>query len=51
MSQVDRLVYVPLLFWFVILLLLLYFVVYSYFLPLFFTAFKVRRLFFYNLVN
>src|ERR1044072_9221275 len=50
MSQVDKLVYVPLLFWFVVLFLSLYFLVFCYLLPLFFTAFKTRRLFFIDLL-
>lgn len=50
MSQVDKLVYLPLLFWFVVLFLSLYFLVFCYLLPLFFTAFKTRRLFFIDLL-
>jgi hypothetical protein len=50
MSQVDKLVYVPLLFWFVVLFFLLYVGVFCYLLPLFFGAFKTRRLFFFDLL-
>jgi hypothetical protein len=50
MSQVDKVVYIPLLFWFIILFLGLYLVVYSYFLPLLFSSFKTRRLFFIHLI-
>ena len=49
MSQVDRLVYIPLLFWFIILFVGLYLIIYCYFLPMFYTVFKTRRLFFFNL--
>jgi len=49
MSQIDKLNFVPHLFWFIILFLLFYFLVFSYFLPLVYQTLKVRR-FFLNFV-
>lgn len=49
MSQIDKLVYIPLIFWFIILMIILYFIVFSFFLTIFLTIFKVRVLYFNKL--
>lgn len=51
MSQVDKLNYVPLLVWFVILITLLYLVVYVHFLPLAFSIVSIRTKFLQVLVG
>ena len=51
MSQVDKLNYVPLLVWFVILMTLLYLVVYVHFLPLAFSIVSIRTKFLQVLVG
>src|SRR5579875_1783421 len=51
MSQVDKLNYVPLLVWFVILITLLYLVVYVHFLPLAFSIVSIRTKFLHVLVG
>ena len=51
MSQVDKLNYVPLLVWFVILITLLYLVVYVHFLPLAFSIVSIRTKFLQVLVE
>lgn len=51
MSQIDKLVYMPLLFWFWILFVLFYFFVFSYFLSFFFYTFKTRLFLFNELIN
>ena len=50
MSQVDKLNYVPLLVWFVILMTLLYVIVYVHFLPLAFSIVSIRTKFLQVLV-
>ena len=49
MSQIDKIVYIPLIFWFIILIFILYFIVFSFFLSIFLTIFKVRVLYFNQL--
>ncbi len=49
MSQIDKIVYIPLIFWFIILVLVLYFIVFSFFLTIFLSIFKVRVLYFNKL--
>lgn len=51
MSQIDKIIYIPLLFWFCILFGLLYFIIFSYFLSNFFYMFFTRELYFENLIN
>lgn len=51
MSQIDKVVYFPLLVWFCVLFLIFYFFMFSYFLTYFFYAFKVRLYFFNELIN
>ena len=51
MSQVDKLNYLPLLFWFLILILIFYFLVFSFLLPLLFSSLKTRGIFFFILVD
>ena len=49
MSQIDKIVYIPLIVWFIILILVLYFIVFSFFLTIFLSIFKVRVLYFNKL--
>ena len=51
MSQIDKIIYIPLLFWFIILILFLYFIIFSYFLTTFLTILKIRVLYFNDLVK
>ena len=51
MSQIDKIIYIPLLFWFIILIIVLYFLIFSYFLTIFLTIFKVRVLYFNSLTK
>lgn len=46
MSQIDKIIYLPLLFWFIILILFLYFFVFSYFFSIFLSILKVRIIFY-----
>jgi hypothetical protein len=46
MTQVDFVVYIPLLFWFVILFIVFYALMYIYIIPLLFSTLKVKQLFF-----
>ena len=50
MSQIDKVIYIPLLFWFWVLFLCFYLLILSYFVTNFFYTFKVRQSFFYNLI-
>lgn len=51
MSQIDKLNYVPLLFWFLIFFGFLYFYLVLYILPFIFGSLRTRALFFNYLVN
>jgi hypothetical protein len=51
MSQIDKIAYLPLLVWFIILLFILYFFMFSYFLAIFLTLLKVRISYFKKLKN
>lgn len=51
MSQIDKIIYMPSIFWFIFLLLVIYFVVYNHILVVFLSTFKVRVLYFNNLYN
>lgn len=51
MSQIDKIVYIPLIFWFIILMLILYFIIFSFFLTIFLSIFQVRVLYFKKLNN
>lgn len=51
MSQIDKLNYIPHLFWFLILFFLFYFLVFSYILPLIYQTLKVRELFLNFIIN
>lgn len=51
MSQVDLVIYIPLLFWFVILFVMFYVLMYVYIIPLLFSTLKVKQLFFVDLMN
>jgi hypothetical protein len=49
MSQIDKIIYIPLLFWFIIFIVFIYFFVFSYFLTTFLTIIKIRVLYLKNL--
>lgn len=51
MSQIDKIIYIPLLFWFIILILVLYFFIFSYFFSIFLTILKVRIIFYKEIKN
>lgn len=51
MSQIDKIIYLPLLFWFIILILFLYFFVFSYFFSIFLSILKVRIIFYKEIKN
>jgi len=51
MSQIDKIIYLPLLFWFIILLILLYFFIFSYFFSIFLSILKVRIIFYKDIKN
>lgn len=51
MSQIDKVGYLPLLFWFIILFSLFYFFVFGYFLKYFLIAFNTRNRLFDELVT
>ena len=51
MTQVDFVVYIPLLFWFVILFVMFYILMYIYIIPLLFSTLKVKQLFFSYLMD
>ena len=52
MSQVDKVNYLPLLFWFIILFIIFYIAILIFFIPLLHSSLKVRQLFFYkNIFN
>ena len=51
MTQVDFVVYIPLLFWFVILFIIFYILMYIYIIPLLFSTLKVKQLFFSYLMD
>ena len=51
MSQIDKLNFIPHLFWFVILFGIFYFLIFSYILPLIYQTLKVRKLFLNFIIN
>jgi len=51
MSQIDKLNFIPHLFWFLILFFIFYFLIFSYILPLIYQALKVRELFLSFIIN
>jgi hypothetical protein len=51
MSQIDKIIYLPLLFWFIILLFILYFFIFSYFFTIFLSILKVRIIFYKDIKN
>jgi hypothetical protein len=51
MSQIDKLNYMPILFWFLVFFIGLYFILFVYILPLIFSGVKVRSLFFKQLIE
>jgi len=51
MSQIDKIIYLPLLFWFIILLIFLYFFIFSYFFTIFLSILKVRIIFYKDIKN
>jgi hypothetical protein len=51
MSQIDKIIYIPLLFWFIGLILLLYFIIFTLFLSTILTSMKLRVLYYKDLVS
>ena len=51
MSQIDKLNFLPHLFWFFVLFGIFYFIVFSYILPMIFQALETRSIFFYALLE
>jgi len=51
MSQIDKLNFIPHLFWFLVLFFLFYFFIFSYILPLIYQSLKVRELFLTFIIN
>jgi len=51
MSQIDKIIYIPLLFWFIILFIILYIVVFFLFSIIIFTTIKIRILYIKDLHN
>jgi len=51
MSQIDKVIYIPLLFWFWILFISFYFFIFSYFLAFLYSTLKLRNLFFDKLID
>ena len=51
MSQLDKLNYLPILFWFLVFFFIMYFLLFSYILPLIFGSLKVRELFYRQLLD
>jgi hypothetical protein len=51
MSQIDKIIYLPLLFWFIILFAFLYIVIFSLFSIIIFTTVKTRILYIKDLYN
>jgi len=51
MSQVDKIIYIPLLFWFIILILILYFIIFTIFLSYFISISKGRIIYIQNIIN
>lgn len=49
MSQVDKLNYIPLLFWFLLIFLLIYFIIFTLIIPLLHSVSRVRVFFFTEL--
>jgi len=51
MSQVDFIIYLPLLFWFIVLFVIFYLLMYLYIIPLLYSTLKVKELFFSSLMD
>lgn len=51
MSQIDKLNFVPHLFWFIFLFFIFYFLIFSYILPLIYQTLKIRELFLNLIIN
>jgi len=51
MSQIDKVIYLPLLIWFILLFILFYIFVFSYFLKCFLITFRTRNLFLCKLIG
>lgn len=50
MSQIDKIIYIPILIWFIFLFIFFYFLIFSYFLSIFLTIMKVRTLYYETLI-
>jgi len=51
MSQIDKLNFLPNLFWFLVLFIVFYFLIFSYILPLIFQSLQLRSIFFASLLE
>lgn len=51
MAQIDKIIYIPLVFWFIMLLILVYFIIFSFFISTFLSISKIRVFFFFELTN
>lgn len=51
MSQIDKIIYIPLLFWFISLILILYFLIFTLFISTILTTMKLRVLYYKDLVK
>lgn len=51
MSQIDKIIYIPLLIWFWVFFIVLYFLIFVYFLGYFFYVYRVRILLINSLMN
>lgn len=51
MSQIDKLIYLPLLLWFILFMIVLYFIIFSSFLSMFLSINKGRVIYIKSLIN
>ena len=51
MSQIDKVIFVPLLIWFGLFMFIIYMFIFTYFLGFFFRTLKIRKLFFMELLK
>lgn len=51
MSQIDKIIYLPLLLWFIVLIVILYFIIFTYFLSIFISISKGRIIYIKSLIG
>lgn len=51
MAQVDKLNYIPNLFWFILLFIFTYFVIFCYILPFLYSSLKTRNFYYHSLIR